>query len=148
MIPFSRRRGASQTFRCPCRCNLHSTPGAITTKPNAYINANWIFWIAGKPRAHSLSRNSATNHASKIAPPLDYAQSLQRCSGTVSANLHSSGSRAIRNHSTAGINDNQASNSVISHRRSEMPAWRPQESIGKIRTPQPRSNRKVPSKGA
>lgn len=94
MIPFSRRRGASQTFRCPCRCNLHSIPGAITTKPNAYINANWIFWIAGKPRAHSLSRNSAANHASKIAPPLDYAQSLQRCSGTVSANLHSRGQRS------------------------------------------------------
>jgi len=42
--------------------------------------------------SHLPSENFVANRAFKIAPALDYVQSLQRCSGTVSANLHSSDS--------------------------------------------------------
>ena len=67
MIPFRRRRRSSQTFSWPCPCNLHSTPATTTIKSNAYFNAEWISWIAGKapipypseipkPTAPSISR--------------------------------------------------------------------------------------------
>src|ERR1700674_4148004 len=91
MIPFRRRRRSSQTFRWPCRCNLHSTPAGTTTQPNVYVNAKWIFWIAGEPRVTHPYEIPPPNHALKITPALDYVQSLQSSSGMVSANLHSSG---------------------------------------------------------